>query len=30
MTAQFNVRVCGLGLLLPRLKGGPGCDDSVA
>jgi len=27
--AQVKVHVCGLGLLLPRLNGGPVCDDSA-
>jgi len=27
VAAQVKVRVCGLGLLSPRLNGGPVCDD---
>jgi len=30
MAAQVKVRVRGLGLLRPRLKDGPVCDDSAA
>jgi len=30
MAAQVKVRVCGLGLLPPRLNGGPVFDDSAA
>jgi len=29
VAAQVKVRVCGLGLLSPRLNGGPVCDDSA-
>jgi len=30
IAAQVKVRMCGLGLLPPRLNGGPVCDDSAA
>jgi len=30
MAAHVRVRVCGLGLLPPRLNGGPVCDESAA
>ena len=30
MAAEVKVRVCGLGLLLLRLSGGPECADSSA
>jgi len=30
MAAQVKVRVCGLGLLRPRLDDSPMCDDSTA
>jgi len=30
VAAQVKIRVCGLGLLPPRLNGGPVCDESNA
>jgi len=30
MSAQVKVRVCGLGLLPPKVNAGPVCDDRAA
>jgi len=30
IAAQLKGRVCGLGLLRPKMNGGPVCDDSAA